>query len=43
MTQDEARAILITAFVSAPDLPPDIQQALAKLIIPPKRKGRWRR
>lgn len=38
LSPDDARAILLTAFVANPDLPPDIQVALAKLIAPPPKK-----
>jgi len=40
MDHDNARAVLLAAYVAHPDLPTDIRQALAKLIIP-KRKKRW--
>lgn len=38
MTKDEVRAILITAFVTTPDMRDDMAQISARLIIPLKRK-----
>lgn len=38
MGRDEARAVLVAAFVAHPDLPVDIQTTLAKLISPKPKK-----
>ena len=45
MTPDEARAILIEAFVTVPNLPDDMKAQLARLIAPPVpvKKPWWRR
>jgi hypothetical protein len=42
MTNDDAKAILIRAFVAAPDLPPDMQKLLAQLIVPPVKRAWWK-
>lgn len=39
MSRDEAKAVLLKAFIANPDLPPEIQAALAKLIACPRKRG----
>lgn len=40
MTVDEAKAILLAAFVTSPDMDDEMRALIAKLIVPPRR--RWR-